>query len=168
MYLQHVYTGISYFLINILNIKYDRTSRLNSLSLQSLWKISIPVSTITLCLKDEPNSQTPNFLSCLNLETSHLAIAAKLLWRPNERHMEECTDAVHILPACELKPAVAAVSRRPGRKSGSLCAWLAVGENHTCLTEFEGPTPAPSLRCQQVQGGGHLQHRGSVCPPIMP
>lgn len=61
----------------------------------------IPVSTTTLYLKGEPSSLTLTFLSCLSLETSHLAIAAEFLWRPNERHMEEHTDAVHILPACE-------------------------------------------------------------------
>lgn len=89
------------FKIHILNIKYDRTNRHKSLSLQSHWIMCIPVSTITLYLKDEPNSQMLNFLLCLNLETSHLAIAAQLLWRPNERYIGEYTDEVHILPACE-------------------------------------------------------------------
>lgn len=45
------------------------------------------MSAITLYLKDEPNSQTLNFLSCLNLEAGHLATAADLPWKPNARHM---------------------------------------------------------------------------------
>lgn len=60
-----------------------------------------------------------------------MAVAAEFLWRPNERHMEEDTDAVHILPAYELNPVMVAVSSLSGMKSGSQCMGLAVGENRT-------------------------------------
>lgn len=105
------------------------------------------VSPITLYLKEEPNSQTLNLLSRLNLETSHLAIVAAFPWRPNERRMEEYANAVHILPACELDPVMVAVASLAGTKSGSQCVRLTMGENRTCLKLFELPTPASSLKC---------------------
>lgn len=77
---------------------------------KAVGKFVFPMSTITLYLKDEPNSQTLNFLSCLNLEASHLATAAELHWKPHARHMEEYSDAVHIFPTCELNPVMVAVS----------------------------------------------------------
>lgn len=105
-------------------------------------KFVFPMSTITLYLKHEPNSQTLNFLSCLNLEASHLATAAELHWKSNARHMEEYSDAVHIFPTCELNPVMVAVSSMWGLKSGSRRVWLTMGENRRCLREFEGPTLA--------------------------
>lgn len=77
-----------------------------------------------------------------------MAVAAEFLWRPNERHMEEDTDTVHILPAYELNPVMVAVSSLSGMKSGSQCMGLMVGENPTCLRLSVGPTPASGLRCR--------------------
>lgn len=137
------------FKIHILNIKYDRTNRPKSLSLQSHWKMCIPVSTNTRYLKNEPNSQTLNFLLCLNLETSHLAKAAQLLWRPNERYIGEYTDEVHIVPACELNPVMVAVSSPSGMRSGSQCVcwqWESDGPRWNAC-RFQRITPASnSLR----------------------
>lgn len=93
-----------------------------------------------------------------------MAVAAEFLWRPNERHMEEDTDAVHILPTYELNPVMVAVSSLSGMKSGSQCMRLAVGENRTCFKLFVGltaasvgPTPASGPRCQLSRIGFTLR-----------
>lgn len=68
------------------------------------------MSTITLYLKEEPDSQTLNFPWCLNLELSHLATAAELHRKPNASHMEKYSDEVHIFPTYKFSPVMAAVS----------------------------------------------------------
>lgn len=64
---------------------------------KAVGKLCAPVSTITLYLKDEPNSQTLNFMWCLDLERSHLAPAAEPHWKESQRHMEEHMFAVFFL-----------------------------------------------------------------------
>lgn len=90
---------------------------------KAVGKNCVPISTITLYLKNEPSSQTLNFMLCINLERSHLATAAEPHWKADERHMEKQIVAVHLLFACELNPVLVAISCLSGAEAKlSVCA----------------------------------------------
>lgn len=58
---------------------------------------------MTLYLKDDPNSQTVNFMWCLNLERSHLASVSTVPWKANEMHRvkrHHCSFALFVSRIC--------------------------------------------------------------------
>lgn len=74
-----------------------------------------------------------------------MAVAAEFPWRSNERHMEEYTNAAHILPACESNPVVVAVSSLAGMKSGSPCARLTWVRDARASSSGRFPRQPPAL-----------------------